>query len=83
VAALTDQDDLRDAPPISNVRHLALVDRARDALDRAARALHDGATEELALADIGSARRSLEAITGRRSADDLLRHIFARFCVGK
>lgn len=83
VASLTDHEDLRDAPRISNVRHLALVDQAQGALTRAARALHDGATEELVLADLGAARRSLEEITGRRSPDDLLRHIFARFCVGK
>jgi tRNA modification GTPase len=83
VAALVNREDLRDAPAISNVRHLALVDEARDALDRSARALEAGATEELVLAELAAARRSLEAITGSRTPDDLLAHIFASFCVGK
>jgi tRNA modification GTPase len=82
-AALCGQDDLRDTPHISNVRHLALLDEALHALDRGQQALADGATEELVLVDLGAARRALEEITGRRTPDDLLRHIFSRFCVGK
>jgi tRNA modification GTPase len=83
LAALTDQEDLRDSPAISNLRHLDLVDEARGSLARALTSLREGATEELVLTDLGAARRSLEDIAGRRAPDDLLRHIFARFCVGK
>ena len=83
VAALTDRDELRDPPAISNVRHLALVDDARAAVGRGQAALLEGATEELVLAELSAARHALEAITGRRTADDLLEHIFASFCVGK
>jgi tRNA modification GTPase len=83
VAALVDREELRDPPPISNVRHLALVDAAQAALNRAHSALLAGASEELVLADLGAARIALEEITGRRTADELLRHIFSRFCVGK
>ena len=83
VAALVDREELRDAPAISNVRHLALVDVARGAIARAETALDAGATEELVLTDLASARRALEEITGRRTPDDLLAHIFSRFCVGK
>ncbi len=81
--ALCGRDDFRDPPHISNVRHLALLDEAMHALDRGQQALADGATEELVLVDLGVARRALEEITGRRTPDDLLRHIFSRFCVGK
>jgi tRNA modification GTPase len=77
------REELRDAPAISNLRHLELVDAARASIDRARRALADGATEELVLTDLSDARESLELITGRRAPDDLLRHIFARFCIGK
>lgn len=77
------QDDLRDPPVISNVRHLALVEQSRDAVSRAQAAIAAEATEELVLIDLNDARRSLEEITGRRTADDLLRHVFARFCIGK
>jgi tRNA modification GTPase len=82
-AALTAREELRDPPAISNVRHLALVKDAAERVGRALDALAAGTTEELILVDLGAARRSLEAITGRRTADDLLHHIFARFCIGK
>jgi tRNA modification GTPase len=82
-AVVAAREDLRDPPAISNVRHLALVDEARDAMGQAARAVAAGATEELVLTDLGRARRALEDITGRRTTDDLLGHIFSRFCVGK
>jgi len=82
-AAVASRDDWRDPPAISNVRHLALVDESRDAMQAAERALAAGATEELVLTDLGRARRALEEITGRRTTDDLLGHIFARFCLGK
>ena len=83
VAVVSAREDLRDPPAISNVRHLALVDEAREAMGGAARALGTGATEELVLTDLGRARRALEAITGRRTTDDLLTAIFSRFCLGK
>jgi tRNA modification GTPase len=83
VAAMVDREELRDAPAISNVRHLGLVDAALAAVTRASSALSDGATEELVLLDVGSARQALEELTGARTPDDLLHHIFAKFCVGK
>jgi tRNA modification GTPase len=82
-AVLTSREDLRDPPLISNIRHLALVQDARDSVVRAAQALTDGVTEELVLTDLGRARAALEEITGRRTVDDLLIHIFTRFCIGK
>jgi tRNA modification GTPase len=68
------------------VRHIALVERARDALMRARRAaLAKGGSlsEEFVLADLQDARAALEEITGRRAPEDLLAHIFSRFCIGK
>ena len=35
------------------------------------------------LADLQEARGAFEEITGRRTPDDLLAHIFERFCIGK
>jgi tRNA modification GTPase len=79
VASVAAREDLRDPPAISNVRHLALVDDAREALAGADRALAEGETEELVLTDLARARRALEEITGRRTTDDLLL-FFSRFC---
>jgi tRNA modification GTPase len=74
---------LPDTPAITNARHISLVEHARDAIARAAGAVASGATEELVLGDLHEARARLEEITGRRSVDDLLRHIFSAFCIGK
>jgi tRNA modification GTPase len=71
---------------MTNVRHIALVQRAQDALERArAAASAEGGSmsEEFVLADLQDARAALEEISGRRAPDDLLAHIFSRFCIGK
>jgi tRNA modification GTPase len=76
----------RDQPGITNLRHVVLVERAHDALFRARTAVAErgeSLPEELVLADLQGARGALEEISGRRAPDDLLAHIFARFCVGK
>jgi tRNA modification GTPase len=71
---------------MTNVRHVTLVDRAHHALLRArAAALEEGVSmpEEFVLADLADARTAFEEISGRRPTDDLLEHIFSRFCIGK
>lgn len=73
----------KDAPALTNVRHVGLVEEARAALARARAAADDEAPEELVAADLADARAALEEITGRRSADDTLAAIFERFCIGK
>lgn len=83
VRALTARDDWRDTPAISNLRHLNLVSAALASVETAEAALAAGATEELALADLAHARRALEEIRGQRAPDELVHHIFAKFCVGK
>ena len=86
IAEALDIEPLTDRPEITNVRHIALVERARDALARArVAASPDGGrlSEEFVLADLQHARAALEEISGRRAPDDLLAHIFSRFCIGK
>jgi tRNA modification GTPase len=81
-----DVDLAADRPAITNVRHIALVEQADRALHRARMAaLANGQPmpEEFVLADLQEARAAFEEITGRRTPDDLLAHIFARFCIGK
>lgn len=81
--ALGGADERQEPPAITNLRHLTLVDDAVDAVRRARSALLSGATEELVLAELSDARMALEAVVGRRAPDDLLEHIFSRFCIGK
>jgi len=86
IAAALDVDPLRDRPAMTNVRHLALVDRAHAALLRArSAALAEGVSlpEEFVLADLADARAAFEEIGGRRAPEDLLEHIFSKFCIGK
>jgi tRNA modification GTPase len=83
VAALLDGDDSRDPARVSNLRHTELLERSRVALDRAAAAAADAVPEEFVLADLQEARAALEEVTGRRTPDDVLAHVFERFCLGK
>ena len=76
-------EPLRDTPAVSNLRHIELLERAHDALVRAAAAGEAAVPEELVLADLQDARAALEEITGKRTAEDLLQRIFERFCIGK
>ena len=76
----------RDTAAVTNVRHAALLERAAAALQRAREALdapEGPVAEEFVLTDLQEARAALEEVTGKRTSDDLLRHIFSRFCVGK
>jgi tRNA modification GTPase len=78
--------ETRDAPVVTNVRHINLLERGHDALLRASDALSADAnspSEEFILADLQDAALHLQEITGRRTSDDVLRHIFERFCIGK
>lgn len=73
----------RDQPAVSNVRHTVLLERARAALLCATEALAAEVSEEFPLLDLQDAGQALQEITGRRTSDDLLHHIFAKFCIGK
>jgi tRNA modification GTPase len=79
-------DIVRDTAAVTNVRHAALVDRARTALRGALDSLQapgGPVAEEFVLTDLHDARVALEEVTGKRTSDDLLRHIFSKFCIGK
>jgi tRNA modification GTPase len=80
---LNASEPLRDQPHITNTRHIALLERSRAALVRAIAALENEVPEEFPLLDLQEAAHALQEITGQRTSDDLLRHIFERFCIGK
>lgn len=76
-------EPLRDRPPITNTRHALQLERARASLARATAALERHVSEEFPLLDLQEAAQALQEITGQKTSDDLLHHIFARFCIGK
>jgi len=80
---LTEGESLRDTPGVANSRHIGLLERVAEALGAAEDAAVNGAAEEFVLADLQRARAALDELTGKRTPDDVLRHIFERFCIGK
>lgn len=84
VRELTGAESLRDPAAISNMRHVALLEHARASLVRAQNAaVHDETPEEFVLADLQAARARFDEIVGARTSEDVLRHIFEKFCIGK
>ena len=80
---LTGGEELRDTPTVANSRHIELLERVGDTLGAAEKAVATGAAEEFVLADLQRASAALDELTGTRTPDDVLRHIFSRFCIGK
>jgi tRNA modification GTPase len=72
-----------DTPAVSNTRHLDLLAVVRRQLELAAGQASAGAGEEIVLATLQDAFGALDEIVGKRSSEDVLREIFARFCIGK
>ncbi len=64
-------------------RHVAALDRARDALIRAQALCVAGHGMELLADELRQAQQALDEITGRFTSDDLLERIFSSFCLGK
>ena len=84
VRELTGEESLRDPAAISNMRHITLLEQARTRLVAARELVEVGETpEEFVLADLQAARAFLEEVVGTRTSEELLQHIFAKFCVGK
>jgi tRNA modification GTPase len=82
--ALAGGEPWRETPRVTNLRHVQLLERVRDALGRGLASARTGTVpEEFILADLQDAQAALEEVTGRRAPDEVLRHIFTRFCVGK
>jgi len=82
--ALIGDERLRDDTPISNARHITLLDACRASLETARHAADaENVPEEFLLIDLQVARTRLDEIVGRRTSEDVLRHIFERFCIGK
>lgn len=68
---------------VSNMRHFEALTRAHASLQGAVSALAMGVSEELLAEDIRGAINALAEITGRITSDDILKNVFANFCIGK
>jgi tRNA modification GTPase len=83
VRELTGREPLTEPPALSNVRHIALLDSAREHLTKAIDGSSAGTPEEFVASDLALARACFDEVVGTRSDEDVLRHIFERFCIGK
>ncbi len=70
-------------PSVTNVRHVHSLRRVQAALRRGAQLVERAAPGELVAAELAQAADALGEITGETTPEDVLEHIFARFCVGK
>lgn len=86
IAALGAGESTNDVPLVTNVRHTHLLSRASASLLAAHHSISSSSLpvpEEFLLTDLQDAAGFLQEVVGRRTSDDLLRHIFSRFCIGK
>ncbi len=72
-----------DSVAISRERHRAALDDAMSAIGAARDALARKAPPEIVALDVKTAARSLAAITGEVTSEDVLDVIFREFCIGK
>jgi tRNA modification GTPase len=70
-----------DGPALTRARHVAAVEEALAALDRAESLI--ATAPELAAEDARLAARALGKITGAVGVEDVLGEIFSSFCIGK
>jgi tRNA modification GTPase len=67
----------------ARARHLHALLRAREFVEAGARQLAERHAGELVAEELRAAQRALGEIVGDVSSDELLGHIFSRFCIGK
>lgn len=83
IRELTGRESLRETPALSNARHIRLLDEVRAHLSAAIDAATSSTPEEFVASDLAAARACFEQVVGTRSDEDVLRHVFERFCIGK
>jgi len=71
------------AGAVGNLRHAEALERARAALERAARVGAAREPGEIVALELRESLAALGEVTGRSVGEDLLERIFSRFCVGK
>lgn len=71
------------SPTIVNERQRAAVAEADAALEAALESLRGDAAEQYVVVDLRRAANALASLTGAITTDDVLREIFAKFCIGK
>jgi len=73
----------KDATYISNVRHIALLEQAIEALDEVVEGIDLNMPVDLVQIDLTRAWDALGEVTGDSVQDELITQLFSQFCLGK
>ncbi|WP_260702964.1 tRNA uridine-5-carboxymethylaminomethyl(34) synthesis GTPase MnmE [Edaphobacter flagellatus] len=73
----------QDTALVTNLRQRQAVTRALEGLERAKTTSEAGIPHEMILVDLYESLTALDSLTGTTTAEDILRLIFSRFCIGK
>ncbi|MCU0372845.1 MAG: hypothetical protein MUE56_06335, partial [Ignavibacteria bacterium] len=68
---------------LTNLRHKICLERTVEALKNVQESIDDKMSGEFLSVDLRNAMNALGEITGEITNDDILNHIFAKFCIGK
>jgi len=68
---------------VSNARHYEILKNAHEAISRVLTSLDSGITNDFLAQDIRECLHYLSEITGEITNNEVLGHIFERFCIGK
>ena len=72
-----------ELPLVTSARHQQALDNARSALQHAFESLDSAAPVDCVAVDLHDALMQLGAVTGNTAREDVIRSIFATFCLGK
>ncbi len=68
---------------LTSLRQRNLLNQCAEDLSKAREAVTNNIPHEMLLLDLYESLRSLDALTGATTADDILNRIFSTFCIGK
>lgn len=68
---------------ITNIRHRDALQQAKEAMNRALKAMQEGLSPEFPAVEIREALDALGVITGETTEEEILHKIFSTFCIGK
>jgi tRNA modification GTPase len=83
VAYASEQLNTHNAITISNTRHYESLSKALDAIHRVKDGLQMQISGEFLSMDLQDCLTALGEITGHITSQEVLNHIFSKFCIGK
>ena len=82
---ITDNDieDTSEKLILTNIRHKTALEKTKESIKNIFETIDMGLPLDLISVDLKEGLDSLSEITGEITSEDVLDHIFAKFCVGK